>query len=230
MPIPATPDPQRTPTSTETPSASLPIIFGTKTSRSRPVRVRRDPGTLTHVPFSTHRYQGTPLPSRKPSNTNQHLTSSSDLQCKTAHHQQSKIDRRCHTSHQNKIEGQHQSPHVHRTKPANQPAPRSNINQELNDNSISNGNYFTSNQLQSVITIDIPDGFTPIVRNNRKTHSQPTATPRSYHRKIPTTTTTQRRISQEHNDHPNPNDTQGLTDCQSNAHVHHNGDMHNNSH
>jgi len=55
--------------------------------------------------------------------------------------------------------------------PANWLALHNNINQELNGNSISTANYFTSNQLQPVIMTYNPDGFTLIVCNSRKTYS-----------------------------------------------------------
>jgi len=91
--------------------------------------------------------------------------------------------------------------------PANWLALHNNINQELNGNSISTANYFTSNQLQPVITTySNPDGFTLIVCNSQKTYSQPTVTLHSHNSKTPTTTSPQQLTPKKH-DPPTPYNT-----------------------
>jgi len=200
-PIPAAPDPQSTPTSTETPSAPLPINFGTKTSRSRPVRVRRDPGTLIHVPPSTQHHHGKPPSSHDVSIANQPSTLSLELRRKSAQQQQlTKEHHRCSLPQQLQTKGHHHRTNAQRMSPTNRPELHKNESQENNNDNLFNGIYTTGNQLQHAIKTDYPECFTPTVHDSRNQYSPPNLPPRSYNSKIPIPITNQQRTTTNNHD------------------------------
>ncbi len=161
--------------------------------------MRRDPGTLSHIPHSTHRHHGTPPPSHGLYKSNHHPNPSFDQQRKSAQQQQFTIDqRRCHIPHQHQTPGRHHPPHLPYTTPA-WLALRTNKSQEINENTIVSGTYFKDNQLQHATTTETSDGFTPIVRSSLN-YPQSTLTPHSYHSNTSTPTITQQLTTKDHSD------------------------------
>jgi len=228
-PIPAAPNPQPAPMRLETPSAPLSIISGERTPRSRPVRVRRDPGTLSHVPRSTHRHHGTPTPSHGSYKSNHHRNTSFDKQRKSAQQQQFTIDhRRCHIPHQHQTQGRHHPPHLPYTTPARLDQ-RTNKSQEITENIIVSGTYFKNNQLQQVTTTETSDGFTPIVCSSPN-YPQSTLTPHSYYSNTSTPNTTQQPTTKDHSDFFTSHDTTSHQPNRSIDRVHRKGDPPHNHH
>ncbi len=220
-PVPAAPDPQPPPTLSEIPSVPLPIFSEQKTSSRRPIRVQRDPGTLSHVQQSTHRHHGTPPSSQEPFNTRQHSASSFIPQCKSDQQQQFTLNHcRRNLPQQHQTARRYQPPHVPRMKTTDRPTLSNNTSQEYNvKNSNPTGNYVTGYTLPQIPTTDITAGFTPIVCSRR------TSTPHtSLSNILPTTTTPQLDI-QINIDLP-PYDPKGFTAKQSTVCAHRNGDTH----
>jgi len=226
-PIPAAPDPKPAPTLSETPRETFPIFSGGKTSSRRPVRVRRDPGTLSHVPLPTHRHHGIPPSSHDVSTANQPPTLPFEPRRKSAQQQQFINDhRRRSTPHQHQTKGRHHTTHAHRTTLTNRPELHKEKSQENNVNSLFHSIYTRDNQLQHAMTTDFPDCFTPIVRDSCKNYPQANSTTRSPNSKISTRTTDQQQITQNDHDRFTPSATTDLPACQTITRTHRNGNKH----
>jgi len=179
-PIPAAPNPQPAPTLSEIPRESFPIFSGGETLRRRPVRVRRDPGTLSYIPYPIHCHHGTLPQTQEASTVNQPPTSPFELRRQSARQQQLTNDHRHYSiQHQHQTNNRHHLTHAQRTTLANRPELRNKKSQEINDNSFLNSNYTTGTQPQPITTTNYPDCFTPIVSDSRqknKIHSNSTFT------------------------------------------------------
>jgi len=228
-PVPAAPDPQPPPMLSEIPSVPLPIFSKQKTSSRHPICMQRDPGTLNHVPQSTHHHHGTPLPSQELFNTRQHSASSFIPQCKSDQQQQFTLNHcRRNLLQQHQTAHRYQPPHAPCMKMTDRLMVSNNTNQEYNDkNSNLTGNYVTGYTLLQLPMTDITDGFTPIVCSHRTKHPQhPNSTLHtSLSNILPTNTTPQLDI-QINIDLLPPYDPKGFTAKLSPVCAHRNGNTH----